>query len=79
MQHITYMQDADNQQIVEDVENIYREVILNIPEKEMANINIEVSAETFCCMAELLMALLATYEGYGDCQEELDEIYETVH
>ena len=74
-----YMDCPDNQQIVEDMENLYRGVIQSIPEEEMKNVKVEITADQLCCICELLMATLVTYEGYGEDVDCLDSVYEAVH
>jgi len=74
-----YMDCPDNQQIVEDMENLYRDIIMSIPEEEMKNIKVEITADQLCCICELLMAMLTTYEGYGEEMDCLDSVYEMVH
>lgn len=64
-----YMDCPDSQQIVEDMEMLYAEVCMSIPDDEMENIGIEITAHQYCSICELLMAILCTYEGYGEYEE----------
>lgn len=66
---VEYMQDIFNQQLVADMEKTYEDLCSNIPDNEMESTNIEITADFFCSLSELVVALLSTYEGYGDCGE----------
>lgn len=76
-----YMDCPDNQQIVEDMEMLYADVCMSIPGDEMGNIKIEISADQYCCICELLMAMMTTYEGYGEFPDEemLPDLEATFH
>ena len=76
-----YMDCPDNQQIVEDMEVLYADVCMSIPSDEMENIKVEITAHQYCCICELLMAMLCTHEGYGEFpdEQELCSVYENIH
>jgi hypothetical protein len=75
------MDCPDNQQIVQDMEAFYQDVVMTIPEEEMDAVKIEISVEQLCCICELLMAMLATYEGYiqWDVVDTDDNLLDVVH
>lgn len=79
-----YLDDEITQNIIMDMEDVYQDICMTYSDEEIASNSVAIPADLFCCMAELLMGLLTTYEGYEPFAEELAEdeqreIYGTVH
>jgi len=60
-----YMLQPEYQAIAADVEQLLEEIHQSVPEEEMGNVLMQMTAEKLCEMGELLMCLLATHEGYN--------------